>query len=170
MEWMLIAKYGCSLCSLHIAIWLLVGIFISNFSHRFEDLLGNNLVSVLATLILLSYYTKMLRTLFTVIGVTYLEYPANNSVVNVMLYDANIDQVSQRQTHPTVSSSCASLLLSLSSLHSIASFGQWLRPYHTSHATRVPDLKLLWSPTPLPTKENIAIGLDCYLDFDLFSL
>ena len=38
-------------------IWLLVGIviFISNFSRRFADLLGNNPVSVLATLILLSY-------------------------------------------------------------------------------------------------------------------
>ena len=45
-------------------IWLLVGliILVSHFSHRFANLLGDNPVSVLATLILLSY-TKILRTL-----------------------------------------------------------------------------------------------------------
>ena len=48
---------------------------------------GNNPVSVLATLILLSY-TKILRTLVTVLYVTYLEYPTYNRMV--WLYDANI--------------------------------------------------------------------------------
>ena len=71
-------------------VWMIVGFIIitSNFSLRFTKLLGNNPVSVLATLILLSY-TKILRTLITVIHVTYLEYPTYNR--RVWLYDANIE-------------------------------------------------------------------------------
>ena len=71
-------------------IWVLVGlmILVSHFSQRFAKLLGNNPVSVLATLILLSY-TKILRTLITATYITYLEYPTYNK--SVWLYDANID-------------------------------------------------------------------------------
>ena len=71
-------------------IWALIGlmILVSHFSQRFARLLGNNPVSVLATLILLSY-TKILRTLIAVFYVTYLEYPEYNK--SVWLYDANID-------------------------------------------------------------------------------
>ena len=71
-------------------IWVLVGliILVSNYSPRFAKLLGNNPVSVLATLILLSY-TKILRTLITVFYITNLEYPTCNK--SVWLYDANID-------------------------------------------------------------------------------
>ena len=49
-------------------LWLLVGLMIvvSHFSQRFANLLGNNPVSVLATLILLSY-TKILRTLIATV-------------------------------------------------------------------------------------------------------
>ena len=74
-------------------LWLLVGlmILISHFSQRFAKLLGNNPVSVLATLILLSY-AKILRTLITVIYITYLEYPTYNR--GVWLYDANIGYLS----------------------------------------------------------------------------
>ena len=70
-------------------IWTLVGlvILVSHFSHRFANLLGNNPVSVLATLVLLSY-TKILRTLIAVFYITYLEYPTYNK--GVWLYDANI--------------------------------------------------------------------------------
>ena len=70
-------------------IWLLVGlvVLISNYSPRFANMLGNNPVSVWATLILLSY-TKILLTLVTVLYVTYLEYPTYNRTV--WLYDANI--------------------------------------------------------------------------------
>ena len=80
-------------------IWLLVGlvVLISNYSHRFANMLGNNPVSVLATLILLSY-TKILRTLIIVLYVTYLEYPSYNQYPSysrkVWLYDANIDYLS----------------------------------------------------------------------------
>ena len=71
-------------------IWVLVGlvIFVSHFSQRFANLLGNNPVSVLATLILLSY-AKILRTLITAVYVTRLEYPMYNR--SVWLYDGNID-------------------------------------------------------------------------------
>ena len=71
-------------------IWVLVGlmILVSHFSQRFARLLGNNPVSVLVTLILLSY-TKILRTLITVFYITYLEYPTYNR--SVWLHDANID-------------------------------------------------------------------------------
>ena len=71
-------------------IWVLVGlmIFVSHFSQRFANLLGNNPVSVLATLILLSY-AKILRTLITAVYITHLEYPTHNR--SVWLYDGNID-------------------------------------------------------------------------------
>ena len=74
-------------------IWVLVGlmILVSNFSHRFANLPVNNPVSVLATLILLSY-TKILRTLIAAIHITYLEYATYNR--SVWLYDANIDYLS----------------------------------------------------------------------------
>ena len=66
-------------------------ILVSHFSHRFANLLGNNLVSVLATLILLSY-TKVLCTLIAAIHITFLEYPTYNR--SVWLYDANVDYLS----------------------------------------------------------------------------
>ena len=52
-------------------IWVMVGLIIigSYHSHKFAKLLGNNPVSVLATLILFSY-TKILCTLINVIYIT----------------------------------------------------------------------------------------------------
>ena len=72
-------------------LWLLVGlmILVSHYSQRFANMLGSNPVSVLATLILLSY-AKILRTLITAVYITYLEYPANFNR-KVWLHDANID-------------------------------------------------------------------------------
>ena len=100
-------------------IWLLIGLVIlfSHYSRRFTNLLGSDPVSVLATLILLSY-TKILRTLIAVIYVTYLEYPTYNRWV--WLYDANIDYLSGK-TYSTFCSGSACLSLSLSSLHFPAS-------------------------------------------------
>ena len=74
-------------------IWALVGliILVSHFSQRFANLLGNNPVSVLATLILLSY-AKILRTLIATAYFTHLEYPTYNR--SVWFYDANIDYIS----------------------------------------------------------------------------
>ena len=71
-------------------IWTLVGlmILISHFSRRFANLLGNNPVSVLATLILLSY-AKILCTFITAVYNTHLEYPTYNR--RVWFHDANVD-------------------------------------------------------------------------------
>ena len=74
-------------------LWVLVGlmILISHLSPKFADMLGSNPVSVLATLILLSY-AKILRTLITAVSFTYLEYPNI-----VWLYDANIEYVGKER-------------------------------------------------------------------------
>ena len=76
-------------------IWVIVGlvIVVSHYSQKFVNMLGSNPVSVLATLILLSY-TKILRTLIAVIYVTFLEYSTYNRWV--WLYDANIDYSSSK--------------------------------------------------------------------------
>ena len=68
-------------------IWVLVAltILISHYSQRFANLLGNNPVSVLATLILLSY-AKVLRTLIAAVYIIHLEYPKDEKVV--WFYDA----------------------------------------------------------------------------------
>ena len=67
-------------------IWVLVGfmILVSNFSHRFAKLLGNNPVSMLATLILLSY-TKILHTWIAVFYIPYLEYPTYSKECGCMM-------------------------------------------------------------------------------------
>jgi len=72
-------------------IWVLVGlvILISNFSWRFANLLGNNPVSVLATLILLSY-AKVFRTFITAVSFIDLHYQYHYNK-RVWLYDANVE-------------------------------------------------------------------------------
>ena len=73
-------------------IMVLVGliVFASHYSQRFAKLLGSNPVSVLATLILLSY-AKIIRTLVTAVYFTNLEYPTYKK--SVWLYDANVDYI-----------------------------------------------------------------------------
>ena len=73
-------------------IWLLVGlmILVSHYSQSFANLLGNNPVSVLATLILLSY-AKILHTLIIVVSFSNFEYPDSHHKRWVWVYDANID-------------------------------------------------------------------------------
>ena len=106
-------------------IWLLVGlmILISNFSHRFANLLGNNPVSVLATLILLSY-TKILHALIAAINITYLEYPTYNK--SVWLYDANIDYLSGKHIPLFIVAVLVFLVLFLP-YTLLLLFGQWLQ-------------------------------------------
>ena len=106
-------------------IWVLVGLMIvvSHFSQRFAKLLGNNPVSVLATLILLSY-TKILRTLIAVFYITYLEYPTNNRMV--WLYDANVDYLSEKHTPLFVVAVLIFVFLFLP-YTLLLLFGQWLQ-------------------------------------------
>ena len=106
-------------------IWVLVGlmILVSHFSKRFARLLGNNPVSILATLILLSY-TKILRTLIAVLYVTFLEYSKHNRMV--WLYDANIDYLSDEHTPLFVVAVLIFLFLFLP-YTLLFLFGQWLQ-------------------------------------------
>ena len=106
-------------------IWVIVGlvIAISHFSHTFSNLLGNNPVSVLATLILLSY-TKILRTLITVMYVSYLEYPTYNR--RVWLYDANVDYLSGKHIPLFLVAVLVFLFLFLP-YTLLLLFGQWLQ-------------------------------------------
>ena len=105
-------------------IWVLVGlmILVSHFSRRFANLLGNNPVSVLATLVLLSY-TKILRTLITAFYVTYLEYPTYNR--SVWLYDANVDYLSGKHIPLFIVAVLVFLFLFLP-YTLLLLFGQWL--------------------------------------------
>ena len=98
-------------------------VFVSNYSHRFAKLLGNNPVSVLATLILLSY-AKILRTLIAVFYLTYLESPVYNRMV--WLYDANIDYLSGKQIPLFLVAALVFLFLFLPYTFLLL-FGQWLQ-------------------------------------------
>ena len=108
-----------------IYIWVLVGVMIlvSHFSYRFANLLGNNPVSVLATLILLSY-TKVLRTSIAAIHITFLEYPTYNR--SVWLYDANIDYLSGKHIPLFLVAVLVFLFLFLP-YTLLLLFGQWLQ-------------------------------------------
>ena len=106
-------------------IWVIVGLIIlaSHFSHKFTKLLGNNPVSVLATLILLSY-TKILRNLIAALYITYLEYPTYNR--GVWLYDANIDYLSIKHIPLFVLAILVFLFLFVP-YTILLLFGQWLQ-------------------------------------------
>ena len=106
-------------------IWVIVGLIIlaSHFSRRFTKLLGNNPVSVLATLILLSN-TKILRNLIAALYVTYLEYPTYNR--GVWLYDANIDYLSIKHIPLFVLAVLVFLFLFVP-YTLLLLFGQWLQ-------------------------------------------
>ena len=108
-----------------IYIWVLVGlmILVSHFSQRFARLLGNNPVSVLATLILLSY-TKILRTLIAVFYITNLEYPTYNR--SVWLYDANVDYLAGKHIPLFIVAVLVFLFLFLP-YTLLLLFGQWLQ-------------------------------------------
>ena len=112
-------------------IWVLVGLMIllSHYSRRFANMLGNNPVSVLATLILLSY-AKILRTMITALYITYLEYPTYNRMV--WLYDTNIDYLVGKHIPLFIVAVLVFLLLFLP-YTLLLLFGQWL--HAISHLT-----------------------------------
>jgi len=92
---------------------MIIGLIILT-SHFHSDVHNCWAVSVLATLILLSY-TKILRNLIAAIYVTYLEYPTYNR--GVWLYDANIDYLCIKRIL-TLCVGATSLSLPFCSLHS----------------------------------------------------
>ena len=105
-------------------IWVLVGlmILVSHYSKKFASMLGNNPVSVLATLILLSY-TKILRTLIATFYFTELEYPIYKR--RVWLYDANIDYLVGKHVPLFLVAVLVFFLLFPYTL--LLLFGQWLQ-------------------------------------------
>ena len=113
-------------------IWMLVGlmILVSHFSQRFANLLGSNPVSILATLILLSY-AKILRTLITAVSFTDVEYH-NVSFTDlqynrrVWLYDANIEYLSGKHIPLFLVAMLVFLFLFLP-YTLLLLFGQWLQ-------------------------------------------
>ena len=98
-------------------------ILISHLSCRFANMLGNNPVSVLATLVLLSY-TKIPRTLITVLYITYLKCPMYNR--RVWLYDANIDYLGGKHIPLFLVAAVVFLFLFLP-YTILLLFGQWLQ-------------------------------------------
>ena len=106
-------------------IWVLVilMIVISHYSRRFANLLGNNPVSIFATLVLFSY-TKFLHTLIAAIHITHLEYPTYKR--SVWLYDASIDYVSGKHVALFLIAVLVFLLLFLP-YTLLLLFGQWLQ-------------------------------------------
>ena len=105
-------------------LWVLVGlmILISHYSQRFANLLGNNPVSVLATLILLSFAT-VIRTFITAVPFTYLEYQNYNKTV--WLYDANVGYLISKHCALFAVAVIGFLFFFLCTL--LLLFGQWLQ-------------------------------------------
>jgi len=150
-------------------LWVIVGLIIlaSHFSRRFTKMLGNNPVSVLATLILLSY-TKILRNLIAAINITYLEYPTYNR--RLWLYDANIDYLSIKHI-PLFALVILVFLFLFIPYTLLLLFGQWLQTI--SHLkifawVNSARLKIFMDSYHAPYYRDIATGLDCCLYFALF--
>ena len=93
-------------------VWFLIGfiIFLSHHSERISRWLGSNPVSVLATLILLSY-SKILSTIIAVLSRTTLQYPDGSSQY-VWLYDGSVPYF-QRVDHIVLGVFAISALLLL---------------------------------------------------------
>jgi len=148
---------------------VIVGLIIlsSHFSQRCTKLLGNNPVSVLATLILLSY-AKILRNLIATSYVTYLEYPTYNR--GVWLYDANIDYLSIKHI-PLFVLAILVFIFFFVPYTLLLLFGQWLQAIsHQRFFAWVNSarLKIFLDSYHALTRQDIATGLDCCLCFALF--
>ena len=79
-------------------IWIITAVIIvvAHYSSTGARFFGSNSVQVLATLFLLSY-TKLLRTIITVISFTFLDYP-DDFRTTVWLYDGNLQYLSPAHT------------------------------------------------------------------------
>ena len=77
-------------------VWLIAAaiILVSHYSTRATKIFGVKSVSVLATLILLSY-AKLLRSIITIFSFTILEYP-DNTTAKVWSFDGNLQYLSSK--------------------------------------------------------------------------
>ena len=107
-------------------IWSIMSVIIvcSHYSTTVSKLSGNNAVSVLATLFLLSY-TKILRTVITVFSSTTLEYPDGFSK-RVWLYDGNVEFLKGKHIPLFIMAMFTLLVLSIPYTLSLVML-QWLR-------------------------------------------
>ena len=105
-------------------ILVLVGfiILISHYSQWFANLLGSNPVSVLATLILLSY-AKVIRTVIAAVPFTDILY--QDYYRRAWLYDANVDYITGKHFALFLVAVIFFLFFFLSTL--LLLFGQWLQ-------------------------------------------
>ena len=104
-------------------IWVIVGIlvYISHCSVIVTKFLGSSLVSVLATLFLLSY-AKVLRTIIAALSLTVLYYPHKNAMV--WIHDANVSLV---KYIPLALVALLFLLLLFLPYTMLLFIGQWLQ-------------------------------------------
>ena len=110
-------------------IWLLIGfiIFVSRHSTTVTRRLGRNPVSVLATLLFLSY-SKILRTIISVLSRTSLQYP-DGLYHYVWLYDGNVPYF-QRADHIILAVFAVFSLLFLFLPYTLLLLcGHWLQAY-----------------------------------------
>ena len=107
-------------------VWLIAGAIIlaSHYSIRATKMFGDTLVSVLATLFLLSY-AKLLRSLIIIFSFTTLEYP-DNTTAKVWSFDGNIQYLSSKHIPLSLSALIVLLLLWLPHTAVLLS-AQWLR-------------------------------------------
>ena len=110
-------------------IWIIIGgiILASHFSMRVTKALGSSPISVLATLILLSY-VKIFQTCIAVISVTSLEYSTKTE--SVWKLDGNIKYFTGKHV-PLFLFSLAVLILLFLPFTLLLLFGQWIQ-----HITR----------------------------------
>ena len=107
-------------------VWLLAGAIIlaSHYSTHATKIFGDNSVSVLATLLLLSY-AKLLRSIITIFSFTTLEYP-DNTTDKVWSFDGNLQYLNSKHI-PLFLFALITLLLLWLPYTAVLLSAQWLR-------------------------------------------
>ena len=107
-------------------VWLIAAaiILVSHYSTRATKIFGDKSVSVLATLLILSY-AKLLRSIITIFSITTLEYP-DNTTVKVWSFDGNLQYLSSKHT-PLFLFALSIVLLLWLPYTAVLLSAQWLR-------------------------------------------
>ena len=107
-------------------VWAIAGgiILVSHYSTRATKIFGDKSVSVLATLLLLSY-AKLLRSIITIFSITTLEYP-DNITAKVWSFDGNLQFLSSKYI-PLFLFAIITLLLLWLPYTAVLLSAQWLR-------------------------------------------
>ena len=107
-------------------LWLIAAaiILVSHYSTLATKIFGDKSVSVLATLLLLSY-AKLLRSIITVFSFTTLEYP-DNTTAKVWSFDGNLQYLASKHI-PLFLFALAIVLLLWLPYTAVLLSAQWLR-------------------------------------------